>query len=109
MRGTNRGNVWLKVGYSQSVDGKWAGLGRETDGGVQGPFWLSGVVVSERVLQFPPHRGGLILISNFRRVLSAVLRFSGQSPGVWALPLRLWLLECALKLRCAVINYLQPV
>ena len=34
-------------------DGKGAGLGRETGGGGQGPFWLSGAVVSEHVLQFP--------------------------------------------------------
>jgi hypothetical protein len=30
-------------------DGKGAGLGRETGGGGQGPFWLSGAVFSERV------------------------------------------------------------
>ena len=45
-------------------DGKGAGLDRETGGEGQGPFWLSGAI--EHVLQFPPHRGGLILISNFR-------------------------------------------
>ena len=28
---------------------------RETDGGRQGPFWLSRAVVREHVLQFPPH------------------------------------------------------
>ena len=48
-------------------DGKGAGLGRETGGGGQGPFWLSGTAVRENILQFPPHRGGSILISNFRR------------------------------------------
>ena len=30
-------------------DGKGAGLGRETGGGGQGPFWLSGAVLSEQV------------------------------------------------------------
>ena len=75
------GNVWLKVGYSQSGDGKGAGLGRETGGGGQGPFWLSGAVVSKPVLQFPPHRGGLILISNFRCVLNAVLCLLGNLPA----------------------------
>ena len=43
--------------------GKGAGLVRETGGGGQWPFWLSGAVISEHVLQFRPHRGGLILIS----------------------------------------------
>ena len=31
------GNVWLRVDYSQSRDGKGVGLGRETGGGSQGP------------------------------------------------------------------------
>ena len=35
--------------------GRGAGLGRETGGGGQGLFWLSGTAVSENVLQFPPH------------------------------------------------------
>ena len=45
--GINTGNVCLKFGYSQSGDGKGVGLGREIGGGGQGPFWLSGAVVSE--------------------------------------------------------------
>ena len=30
-------------------DGKGAGLGRETGGGGQGPFWFSGAVFTEQV------------------------------------------------------------
>ena len=33
----------------REVDGKGAGLDRETGGGGQVPFWLSGAVLSERV------------------------------------------------------------
>ena len=58
--------------------GKGAGLGKETGGGGQWPFWLSGAVVTEHVLQHPPHRGGLISISNFRLVLNAVLCVLGN-------------------------------
>ena len=48
MRGRNTGNIWLKVDWSQSGDGKGAGLDRETCGGGQGPFWLSGAVLVVR-------------------------------------------------------------
>ena len=49
------GNVWLRVDWSQSGDGKGSGLGRETGGRVEGPFWLPGVVVSGQALQFSPN------------------------------------------------------
>ena len=35
-------------------DGKGAGLRRETGGGGQEPFWLSGAVIREHVLHFLP-------------------------------------------------------
>ena len=57
------------------------GLCRKLGGGGQGPFWLSEAVVSEHALQFPSHRVGLILISNFRRVLNAVLCLLGNLPA----------------------------
>ena len=39
----------LTRAYHREGDEEGAGLGRETGGGVQGPFSLSGAVSSERV------------------------------------------------------------
>ena len=73
--------VWLRVDYSQSGDGKGGGSWWRNRWWKALPFWLPGAVVSEHELQFPPQRGGLMLISNFRRVLNAVLCLLGNLPG----------------------------
>ena len=39
----------LTAANQREGNGKRVGLGRETGGGGQGPFWLSGAAFSERV------------------------------------------------------------
>ena len=81
------GNVWLKVGYSQSGDGKGAGSGRETGDEGLGPFSQSSVndyLVSDGfLLSLRMCKRGFQDLLKVRP--SSLLMFVGASPVQWLL------------------------